>query len=73
LLRRRREKKVLKRRRQAVIDLTYYLSQILLSVVMGPLVEWTGLPHFYIIVSALCAFGAAASSTKVVFEPIECK
>jgi hypothetical protein len=40
---------------------------------MGPLVEWTGLPHFYIIVSALCAFGAAASSTKVVFEPIECK
>ena len=57
----------------AVIDLTYYLSQILLSIVMGPLVESTGLPHFYIIVSAVCAFGAAVTSTKVAYEPSDCK
>lgn len=57
----------------AVIDLTYYLSQIILSIVMGQLVESTGLPHFYIIVSAVCAFGAAATSLKVSFEPADCK
>jgi hypothetical protein len=57
----------------AVLDLTYYLSQIILSVVMGQLVESTGLPHLYIIASSLCAFGGAALSTKVSFNPSDCK
>jgi len=60
-------------RDMAVLDLTYYLSQIILSVVMGQLVESTGLPHLYIIASSLCAFGGAALSTKVSFNPSDCK
>ncbi|XP_023323954.1 solute carrier family 45 member 3 [Eurytemora carolleeae] len=32
----------------AILDSGYYLSQICLSLVMGRLVEMTGLPHYYI-------------------------
>jgi MFS family permease len=53
----------------AVLDSTYYLSQIILSVFMGKLVEATGLPHFYIAISSLCGFLAAIMATRVAFTP----
>ena len=53
----------------AVLDSTYYLSQIILSVFMGKLVEATGLPHFYIVISSLCGFLSAIMATRVAFTP----
>ena len=53
----------------AVLDSTYYLSQIILSVFMGQLVEATGLPHFYIVIASLCGFLSAIMATRVAFTP----
>ena len=55
----------------AVLDSTYYLSQIILSVFMGKLVEMTGLPHFYIAIASLCGFLSALMATRVAFTPSE--
>ena len=55
----------------AVLDSTYYLSQIILSVFMGKLVEATGLPHFYIGIAALCGFLSAIMATRVAFTPAD--
>ena len=51
----------------AVLDSTYYLSQIILSVFMGKLVEMTGLPHFYIAIASLCGIMSALMATRVTF------
>lgn len=51
----------------AVLDSTYYLSQIILSLFMGKLVEMTGFPHFYIGIAALCGFLSAILATRVAF------
>ena len=51
----------------AVLDSTYYLSQIILSVFMGKLVEMTGLPHFYIVIASLCGIMSAVMATRVTF------
>lgn len=53
----------------AVLDSTYYMSQIILSVFMGKLVEMTGFPHFYIIIASLCGFLSAIMATRVTFTP----
>jgi len=53
----------------AVLDSTYYLSQIILSVFMGKLVEATGFPHFYIVIASLCGFLSAIMATRVAFTP----
>ncbi|XP_059082872.1 solute carrier family 45 member 3-like isoform X2 [Tigriopus californicus] len=53
----------------AILDTAYYMSQIILSLVMGQLVEMSGLPHLYIIMASICGFVAAYSATKVVFCP----
>ena len=50
----------------AVLDAGYYLSQIILSLFMGQLVESTGLPHLYIAMASLCAFVASVCSYKMV-------
>ena len=50
----------------AVLDAGYYLSQIILSVCMGQLVESTGMPHLYIGMAAATAFVAAICSYKMV-------
>jgi len=51
----------------AILDSGYYLSQICLSVVMGHLVELTGLPHYYVIVACVAGVAAILISDKVVF------
>ena len=54
----------------AVLDTGYFLSQILLSVVMGELVELTGAPHLYVAAASACGFlSAAAAASSVVFGP----
>ena len=55
----------------AVLDSTYYLSQIILSVFMGKLVEMTGLPHFYIAIASLCGIMSAIMATRVTFTASE--
>lgn len=52
----------------AITDQTYTLSQILLSLFLGQLVEVTGLPSMYILVSAMCSFLAAWFSTRCVYN-----
>ena len=51
----------------AVLDSTYYLSQIILSLFMGKLVEVTGLPHFYIAIASCCGFLSALLGSRVAF------
>ncbi len=53
----------------AILDSTYYLSQIILSAFMGKIVEMTGLPHFYIGTASICGFLSAAFATRVTFSP----
>merc|ERR1719225_1118842 len=57
----------------AVLDTGYYLSQIGLSLVMGRLVEMTGLPHYYIIVSCVAGIAAVIFANKVVTCPEEAR
>lgn len=57
----------------AILDTAYYMSQIILSLVMGQLVEMSGLPHLYIVMASVCGFVAAYSATKVVFSPSDMK
>jgi len=57
----------------AVLDTGYYLSQIGLSLVMGRLVEMTGLPHYYIIVSCVAGIAAVIFASKVVTCPEEAR
>jgi len=57
----------------AILDSGYYLSQIGLSLVMGRLVEMTGLPHYYIIVACVAGLGATLAANKVVFSPQDLK
>lgn len=57
----------------AILDSGYYLSQIWLSLVMGRLVEMTGLPHYYIIVSCVAGIAAVIFANKVVTCPAEIK
>jgi len=57
----------------AILDSGYYLSQIGLSLVMGRLVEMTGLPHYYIIVACISGLGATLAANKVVFSPQDLK
>jgi len=52
----------------AILDSGYYLSQIGLSLVMGRLVEMTGLPHYYIIVACISGLCATIAANKVVFS-----
>jgi len=57
----------------AILDTGYYLSQISLSLVMGSLVELTGFPHYYIIVSCVAGIAAVIFANKVVTCPAEAK
>lgn len=59
-------------RDMAVIDITYYLSQIILSVIMGKMVDSTGLPHLYIVVSAGSAFMASWLALRIAYSPSDC-
>ena len=51
----------------------FALFQIGLSLVMGRLVEMTGLPHYYIIVACVAGLGATLAANKVVFSPQDLK
>jgi hypothetical protein len=52
----------------AILDTGYFLSQIILSLVMGKLVELTGAPHLYFLAASACGFMAAAmAETTVTF------
>ena len=54
----------------AVLDTGYFLSQILLSVVMGKLVEITAAPQLYFLAASACGFlSAAAAALFVAFGP----
>lgn len=53
------------------MDTAYYLSQVILSLVMGKLVEVTGKPELYMAVASLCGFAAVFSATKVAFSPMD--
>ena len=53
--------------------LHFSLFQIGLSLVMGRLVEMTGLPHYYIIVACVSGLGATLAANKVVFSPQDLK
>lgn len=52
----------------AILDSGFYLSQICLSLVMGHVVELTGLPHYYLIASSLAGITAYLLANKVVFH-----
>lgn len=52
----------------AILDSGYFLSQIALSLVMGKLVELTGLTHYYIIVACLAGILATILADKVVYS-----
>ena len=45
------------------------LVQIWLSLVMGKIVEMTGLAHYYIIVACVSGLAATFMASKVVFSP----
>ncbi len=54
----------------ALLDTGYYLSQIILSVSLGKLVEMTSAPQLYFLSASACAFlSAAVAASVVVFEP----
>ena len=54
----------------AVLDTGFFLSQILLSVVMGELVEVTAAPQLYLLAASACGFlSAAAAASFVAFGP----
>jgi len=57
----------------AILDSGYYLSQICLSLVMGRLVEVTGLPHYYIIISCVAGLAAVILASRVVTCPEEAR
>lgn len=57
----------------AILDSGYYLSQICLSLVMGSIVEMTGLPHYYMIVACISGLAATFLADKVVFDPQDLK
>ena len=52
----------------AVLDTAYFLSQIILSLFMGPLVDFTKSSLPYMVVSALAGILAVYCSSKVVFN-----
>lgn len=51
----------------AVLDTAYFLSQIILSVCMGPLVDLTGSALPYMVVAAFTGLIAVYCGTKIVF------
>lgn len=53
----------------AVINSAYFLGQIIVSVVVGPLVDATRSVTVYMAVSAVCAFAACFFATHIVFTP----
>lgn len=55
----------------AILDSSYYMSQIILSTFMGQIVEMTGMPHLYMVASSLCGFIAAYLARKVVYSKEE--
>ena len=55
----------------SILDTGYYLSQVILSLVMGKLVEVTGRPELYMAVASVCGFAAVYSATKVAFSPLD--
>ena len=57
----------------AILDTGYYLSQIVLSLVMGRIVEVTGLAHYYIIVACVSGLAATIMANKVVFSTQDLK
>ena len=52
----------------AIIDTTFYLAQIILSIFLGQLVDATGLPHIYIGCSSMCAFISAYCATQIQYD-----
>ena len=53
-----------------MLDTGYFLSQILLAVVMGNLVEVTAAPQLYLLAASACGFAsAAAAASFVAFGP----
>jgi len=52
----------------AIIDTTFYLAQIILSLFLGQLVDATGLPQIYIGCSSICAFISAYCATKIQYD-----
>lgn len=51
----------------AVLDIAYFLSQIILSVCMGPLVDLTGSALPYMVVAALTGAVSVYCGSRVVF------
>ena len=51
----------------AVLDIAYFLAQIVLSIFMGPLVDLTGSALPYMVVSALTGLVAVYCGSRVVF------
>jgi len=57
----------------AVLDMAYFLAQILLSMCMGPLVDITGSSMPYMVVAALAGGVSVYCSTRVVFTEVHLK
>ena len=51
------------------VETIYVFIQIWLSLVMGRIVEMTGLAHYYIIVACVSGLAATFMASKVVFSP----
>lgn len=49
------------------------ISQIWLSLIMGKIVEMTGLAHYYIIVACISGMAATFMANRVVFSPQDMK
>ena len=52
----------------ALLDIAYFLSQIILSLFMGPIVDFTRSSLPYMVVSAVAGVVAVYCSSKVVFN-----
>ena len=54
----------------AIMDSSYLLSQIILSLFLGQIVDATGMPHCYMLVASICSFIAAYLANKYVTFPV---
>ena len=51
----------------SVMDSGLYISQIILSMIAGPLVESTGMNQMYMVISSVCGFASAYSANSISF------
>ena len=52
----------------SVMDSGLYISQIILSMIAGPLVESTGMNQMYMVISSVCGFAASYASLKLSYS-----